>query len=344
MEDTNELAEINGNTLNKPSITQASILFSVSVIAFMFLGSRAYEQNFYFGAFITEMILVFFPAIILLHIYRYDFKKVLRLNRVTITNLILIFLMIVIVIPLVGMINVAYIYVIKLLFGHIEIPKIPVARTFMELLLNMFFIGAMAGVCEETLFRGIIQRSYERLGATKAIFLTAFLFGLMHADFQRLMGTFLLGALIGFVTYRTNSLYAGMFAHFSNNCLMIVLTYVIDKISAESITQGIGGADSNNIKNIFSSIPTIELIIVTITYTVIGVFFISCFVGVLYIFLKNTSNCNKEKCEKEAVKIRSFAWIIPGITMIALIYLKEGFDLKGIHFELLNKTLNLLLH
>jgi membrane protease YdiL (CAAX protease family) len=71
-------------------------------------------------------------------------------------------------------------------------------------------------VCEEILFRGAIQRGFEKLGAIKSIILTAFLFGLMHQDFQKLLGTFLLGCIIGFIVYRSDSIIGGMFAHFTN--------------------------------------------------------------------------------------------------------------------------------
>jgi len=70
-------------------------------------------------------------------------------------------------------------------------------------------------------FRGVIQRGLERLGAVKSILINGVSFGLIHFDFQRLFGTFLLGALIGFLVYRSNSLLVGMFAHFTNNSIAV---------------------------------------------------------------------------------------------------------------------------
>lgn len=75
-------------------------------------------------------------------------------------------------------------------------------------------------LCEETLFRGLILSGFRRLGQWPAILLTALLFGLAHASIYRLLPTFFLGVIFGYVVWKTGSLWAGVVCHALNNGLM----------------------------------------------------------------------------------------------------------------------------
>jgi membrane protease YdiL (CAAX protease family) len=80
------------------------------------------------------------------------------------------------------------------------------------------FVSVAAGFGEEVLFRGLLQRAFQRaMPVWAAIALQAVLFGLLHAGY----GTFLqllvpaaLGLAFGVVTHRTRSLWPAIYAHF----------------------------------------------------------------------------------------------------------------------------------
>lgn len=78
-------------------------------------------------------------------------------------------------------------------------------------------------LCEETLFRGFIFSGLRRLGVVWAILLSAFLFGVAHSSIYRLLPTFALGLVLGFVLWRTGSIYCSMLVHALNNGLMVTL-------------------------------------------------------------------------------------------------------------------------
>jgi sodium transport system permease protein len=78
-------------------------------------------------------------------------------------------------------------------------------------------------LCEETLFRGFIFSGLRRLGPVWAIVLSAFLFGVAHSSIYRLLPTFALGLVLGFVLWRTRSIYCSMLVHALNNGLMVTL-------------------------------------------------------------------------------------------------------------------------
>jgi membrane protease YdiL (CAAX protease family) len=79
--------------------------------------------------------------------------------------------------------------------------------------------AASAGICEETGFRGYMQRPLEgRYGAVVAILVSSFFFGLLHLSKSWDIGgmiplVFFAGALYGLLAWASNSLIPGMIGH-----------------------------------------------------------------------------------------------------------------------------------
>jgi len=80
--------------------------------------------------------------------------------------------------------------------------------------IKVIVIGVLAGVCEEVLFRGPIQASMlRRIPAWAAILFTAILFAGIHLDVHGLPLRTLLGILMGWIVWRTGSIYPAMLTH-----------------------------------------------------------------------------------------------------------------------------------
>lgn len=333
--------------LKKPTIKQACILFSITVLIFLFLGSKVQKREFYSGILITEFLLIMLPAVLLLLLYKYDIKKVLRLNRVGITTFLLIFGIMVFSIPVVGIFNAINLWMLKHIFGRVMVIQPPIAANLPELLLSIAVIGGSAGICEEVLFRGVIQRSFERLGAVRSILITSFLFGLMHIDFQKLLGTFMLGALIGFIVYRTNSLFSGMFAHFTNNSIAVILSYFAFKLEKDILPQleKMNGQYSPDIDaSNFTNLPMASKIIAVAMVCFIGLFCISVLIGLIVAFLRVTSQ--KAESIKKEINISgtsAWLWLLPGLAVIVFIYLATGLKLMGIKIEIIENIIKAIM-
>ncbi len=85
---------------------------------------------------------------------------------------------------------------------------------------QFIFIAVTPGICEEILYRGVAFRPLEKaLGPKKAVVITALFFALMHMDVVRLVPTFLLGILFGYVAYKSGSILPAMFLHVLNNSI-----------------------------------------------------------------------------------------------------------------------------
>ena len=80
--------------------------------------------------------------------------------------------------------------------------------------LKVVLIGALAGVCEEMLFRGPLQMSMLRKApAWAAIVFTALLFSAIHLDVHGFPLRAVLGAMLGFIACRSGSIFPAILAH-----------------------------------------------------------------------------------------------------------------------------------
>ena len=86
----------------------------------------------------------------------------------------------------------------------------------------LVFLGMVisAPICEEALFRGVIQRAYEPYGATKAWLFVGLLFALFHLSPFRFFGILPVAFALGYVAWRSQSLISSILLHFSYNALV----------------------------------------------------------------------------------------------------------------------------
>jgi membrane protease YdiL (CAAX protease family) len=84
--------------------------------------------------------------------------------------------------------------------------------------------AVLAPACEEITFRGYLQTTLEiRRGPAAAIAGGAFLFAILHLDPVRFPALLLLGAVFGWITWRSGSVWPAVAAHAANNGLAAAL-------------------------------------------------------------------------------------------------------------------------
>jgi membrane protease YdiL (CAAX protease family) len=77
----------------------------------------------------------------------------------------------------------------------------------------------LAPFCEEVLFRGYIQRAYEYTHPRRAWIYSGLLFGLLHVgnSLTSVLTASLLGLLLGYAVWKSNSIFPAIVAHFAIN-------------------------------------------------------------------------------------------------------------------------------
>jgi len=92
--------------------------------------------------------------------------------------------------------------------------------------LIILIVAIVPAICEETMFRGFVQRSFEfKMSPFKAALLTAIFFGLYHFNPYGLVALIALGFYLGYASYSSNSLILAMFLHFLNNFTAITMYF-----------------------------------------------------------------------------------------------------------------------
>jgi len=98
----------------------------------------------------------------------------------------------------------------------------------MKRVVILLSVAGLPAIFEELSFRGVLQPLLIRAtgSAFWGIALTAIVFSAIHFQFYGFLPRVLLGALFGWLAYRSGSLIPGMAAHFANNALAAVTLWV----------------------------------------------------------------------------------------------------------------------
>ncbi|MBE0410715.1 MAG: CPBP family intramembrane metalloprotease [Anaerolineales bacterium] len=106
---------------------------------------------------------------------------------------------------------------------------------FMGLLAIVAYAG-LAPLCEEFLFRGVIQPVYERRSPIWGVFFVGGLFIIFHLSLLQGISIIPLALALGFVNYRARSLPASILTHFGANALAaLVLTDAVFPMGAPQV-------------------------------------------------------------------------------------------------------------
>ncbi|KPM48950.1 CPBP family intramembrane glutamic endopeptidase [Jiulongibacter sediminis] len=100
--------------------------------------------------------------------------------------------------------------------------------TLPKVIFGFFVIAIVAGVGEELIFRGLIQRKlYKGLkNPHTAIWLAAFIFSAIHFQFYGFLPRLFLGAMFGYFFLWTGNLWVPIVAHIFNNGFAVIMYYL----------------------------------------------------------------------------------------------------------------------
>lgn len=93
-----------------------------------------------------------------------------------------------------------------------------------ELLIALLVLAVVPALGEELLFRGVVQQQLSRWlrHTSPGIWLTAFLFSLVHWQFEGFLPRFLLGAALGYLFHWSRNLWLPIIGHFCFNGIQVL--------------------------------------------------------------------------------------------------------------------------
>lgn len=227
---------------NKLTLTGANKLFFAFTVVFLayqfiaafFLGEVLYD-NIYTIIIINEVLVASF-VLIYCFARKIDIRETFRIKKLGLAPALFITLLSVPLFLAATMLNNFVVYGLQFI-ADLPPQSLPVPKTPGELAVAVLITGVMPGVCEELMHRGFLLTAYERRGSYRAVVTVAILFGLFHFDIMNLLGPIFLGAVFGYYVIRTDSIFAGILAHFLNNAIVVVIQYLWgDPSSVESLS------------------------------------------------------------------------------------------------------------
>jgi membrane protease YdiL (CAAX protease family) len=206
-----------------PTIRGVNWLYLITMLLIVIVGSAMQANSPILGLIATEWLLILPSALIFLRIVKLPVVQTMRVRwpggkiagLVTIIGFGL------------SLFTLWLGVIITTLFGYsFGLPPGLYPQNGTQAVLLFFAMAISAPICEESLFRGVIQRGYERYGPLIGILIGGILFTVYHLSFQRLIILLPIAITLGYAAWRTNSLISSILVHASYNTVASILTII----------------------------------------------------------------------------------------------------------------------
>jgi membrane protease YdiL (CAAX protease family) len=271
---------------------------------------------------LSQVLFLAATPLVLAVIRKYDIRETFRLKAPRPLEAVVMFVMSPVMIVAGFCAGFIALLAIKSLFGRVYLGGDITDLMTRSLPVSILLIAVLPAVCEELLFRGMIQRGLEKLGAGWSVLLSGILFGLFHFDFQRLAAQTIIGLLSAYVVYRTGSIFNGMILHFMNNGLLTMISNLTIKYQggeAQIVTDPFATPEFINAAEQAGMTLEQYLGLMAGVFTVL----LAISGGVLIGLIIAVKAITKDKVEKP-VKVKGSAKGlligIPGLLMIGIVY------------------------
>ncbi|MBE0411565.1 MAG: CPBP family intramembrane metalloprotease, partial [Anaerolineales bacterium] len=202
------------------TLRNVNILFLVVIILVLIFGSMMQSTAPLWGLVGTQIFLILLPTLIYLRVSKLPLRETIRWRwpggRLAILSILL------------GISVIPFALWLGNLFSHLlgYTPGIHPGffpSTSGQAVLMFAGIAILAPLCEEILFRGVIQPPYERFGPWKAVLFVGFLFLVFHLSLLRLFALIPVALLLGYLVWASNSLIPAVLAHAAYNAPIAIL-------------------------------------------------------------------------------------------------------------------------
>jgi sodium transport system permease protein len=210
-----------------PNPSEALLLLATLFLVMFYVGIPLQAKNIAIGLGVTLWGIIFLPPVLAAHLRKLNFRDTFRLKPVPWQ-----------LIPAVLLITVGALPLVSAMVDLLSPLLFPNWKEFLEVMQKsitaknfgvsnvgmVILISLSPGICEEILFRGFILSGLRKsLKAWPAILLTALLFAAFHFSAHRLLPTFTLGVIMGWLCVRSGSIFPAMLFHLFNNGLALAL-------------------------------------------------------------------------------------------------------------------------
>lgn len=212
------------------SLLCALVIGAALVSLFKVLLPKVESTNISLISMLVSTVLIGVPVVIYLRLNGLSIRRRLRINTISINTFFSIIIISVGFIIILDELD----RIVYILFGQPEILQELVEQLRITSIYSGFFIilttVLVAPLVEEMLFRGYLQKVLEESweDITKAILVTSLFFALVHLNPYWIVQIYLMGLVLGYLAWQTNSIIPGIILHGLNNGFAVALNNVED--------------------------------------------------------------------------------------------------------------------
>jgi sodium transport system permease protein len=197
-----------------PAVDEALALFCFCILLLFYASPNLLRHGPLAAVFGTQLLLILAPTLLFAALMRWDWRRTFNLRRLPPALLVAAGLVAIGLSPWAMFAAAVQEHFWPRGAGGQDQMQILLTALKQHPVLTAIGVGLLAGVCEELLFRGPIQGSMLRkLPPWAAITFAAILFSAAHFDFHGLVVRALLGMLLGWMVWRSGSVFPAMIAH-----------------------------------------------------------------------------------------------------------------------------------
>lgn len=201
-------------------------LISVLLKNYVHIESEAVTDLVY--VLLTQLAAVGLPCIAVCVVKKANFKKVFNIKPISVSSVSWCALLGVSLQPVAILLNLplrTLMYNIKgESFAVVSRPPSGMA----DIAVMVLVLCLVPAFFEEFLMRGMLLGSVEKYGFFTAVFVTSFMFAVLHNDFSSIIGYLVIGAALAYCVLMTGSVFSAVIAHFSFNAFGVLLDYLMN--------------------------------------------------------------------------------------------------------------------
>lgn len=213
------------------------VFFALALVVMYYLGTYLQREDMMKGLLQTQLLIILLPPLLILRIFKLKPNDIFRIRMPKLEQL-----------AIVPFIAVSASILVSLLMQFIN-TIYPFPDQYTEQLMGLFkmsdslwvMLGVIAlapGICEEIMFRGFLMRFFEGNSKKMAVVVSALLFAIFHLDPFRLIPTFLLGLILGYLTIRSGSIVNSMLSHTVNNSVAVLVASFGSSVWMKPLLRG----------------------------------------------------------------------------------------------------------
>lgn len=208
----------------------ACVSISISFLLTFLYAKKEFELDMITNIFISEAMLIV-PAFFMLLFSKEKVTSALSVRKMKWSTVFGVVAFTMASSPLITLVNLA-----SQLFVENTISANSEQFLSLHPLLLVFFVGVLAPVCEEVVFRGAIFGGMKKEGNVfKAILASGLLFGLLHMNINQASYAFVIGVLLGFLVEATGSIFSSILFHVLVNATNAVMMVISDSFVSEEM-------------------------------------------------------------------------------------------------------------